>query len=306
MNVLITGGTGFVGSALTYALQQLSDIKTIYIATRDELKVAKQFEGLSKVRAIQWMDNNYKLPHETIAKIDVLINLMGENIASGRWTQKTKEIIYNSRVKSTLSLAGQFQHVNNDLKLHINSSAIGIYPINTGRHIIESEEVFDYGFLSHVCIDWESAAAEIPCQRKLILRTGVVLGENGGAIKKLRYPFLCGVGGILGDGHQYMSWIHRDDLITIIISAINDNSYEGIVNATSPFPITNYEFTKCLGKVVSRPTIFSVPVFVLKSLLGEMSSILLDDQHITSKNLKEIDHSFKFPKIETALRDIFK
>jgi uncharacterized protein (TIGR01777 family) len=305
MKLLITGGTGFVGHHLINDLLKDSDISHIYVISRSPKKVDDLFNN-PKITSISWEDDNYKIPNSCLEDIDALINLMGENISDGRWSDDKKERIYKSRVLSAQSIASQLNDLGKTLKVHVNSSAIGIYPVNTERHIIENEEVYDNNFLSHVCIDWENAAKEINSQRRVILRTGVVLGKDGGAIKKMKFPFLLGVGGTLGDGHQYMSWVHVQDLVNLIISSLKNDQYEGTINATSPDPVTNYEFTKTIGKVISRPTLFPVPKFVLNTLFGEMSSILLDDQHITSKKLADYHFEFQYPTIEAAIRDVFE
>ncbi len=296
MKVLITGGTGFIGKRLVDLLSKKSDIE-IAVLTRGSAK------NIGKVNYYHWNPEN-NIPHGAIHGVDALINLMGENLSAKRWTDSQKKVLENSRIKNTSLLLNALKAENQGCKLIISASAVGIYPKNADREITEDSEL-DTDFLADLCKNWEGQINLFKeCPRKVILRFGVVLGKGGGALSKMLPIFKLGLGGKLGEGSQYMSWIHIDDLVDIIISALNDESYRGVFNGVSPNPVTNLEFTKTLGKILHRPTIFPVPKFVLKIVMGEMASIVLDSLKVTPKNLRRVGYHFKYPTIESALSEI--
>lgn len=299
MNILITGATGFIGGPLTTKLK--SQGHSLYVLTRNESK-AKKMLGLD----IKCLDLD--LGPQDLKDVEVVINLMGENISGGRWNSERKKRIRTSRIDNTQKLVEDFSKTNGSkLTTWINASAIGIYPENTGE-ILTENSAEGTGFLSNVCKDWERASLEIkkshPNLRHVIFRFGVVLDKSGGALAKMLPPFKMGVGGPLGNGTQYMSWIHRDDLVQMLSESTADSNYEGIYNATAPKPVTNDEFTKTLGKAIHRPTVFTVPAKVLQLLFGEMSSILLDSHQVMPKHLLDQSFKFKYPTIKEALKTL--
>ena len=226
---------------------------------------------------------------------------MGENIGDNRWSDEQKKILYSSRVNSAQSIINATTQNNINLKFFITASAIGIYPTNTNDILTENSNLGS-GFLAKLCIDWENSINQLPeTVRKVYIRTGVVLDQNGGALKKMLLPFKMGVGGIIGNGKQMMSWIHREDIVNIYAMAVNNSNFSGAINACSPNPVSNNQFTKALGSALHRPTIFPVPEFALKLMFGEMSAIILDSQAVKSDKLAGLGFQFKYPKIEEAL-----
>lgn len=306
MKVLITGGTGFVGEKLVEFLLLDPNLERIYITTRNPDNVKKVFQS-PKVVPVLWEPIQGSIPSDILTKVNIAINLMGENISSGNWTPELKEKIRDSRILGTRNLVNQLNQKADNLLTFISSSAIGIYPSNTEEELTEETPIASNNFLADVCTKWEKEAEKIRDNIRLVIyRTGVVIDSGGGAIEKMRIPFMLGVGGTLGSGEQYMSWIHREDLVQLIIHAIHDINYTGIYNAVAPQPITNKEFTKVLGKVIHRPTVLPVPAVALKLIFGDMSSLLLDSQYVVPKRLIEQDHSFHFKDIHSALRKTFE
>ena len=304
MNVLITGGTGFVGRHLKKKLQELGH--QINILTRNSQK----YKNTNGVKYISWNPlSETPIKDAFIAadgsKINVVINLLGENISAGRWTADQKDKIYNSRILGTKNLIkGIENHCSEKIDLLISTSAIGIYEANLPEEINENG-VNGKGFLSRVCEDWEKEAeACTNTQRTLITRVGVVFGHDGGALERLLPVFKLGGGGPIGNGKQIMSWIHVEDLVNIYLEAMENQNYQGVVNAVSPNYVTNSEFTKYLGAAVKRPALFPVPPQALKLIFGEMSSIILDSQTVVPKALQDLGHKFLYPEADRALENI--
>ena len=304
MKILITGATGFVGKSLTQKLLERG--VEINILTRDAQRATKSFSG-SKIQAFEWKDNLAAPPKEAFIGINGVINLMGENIAAKRWSEEQKAKLIQSRVDATKNLVNQIESsLSNQLDFFISSSAIGFYPSNSPNTIDEASSNGE-GFLAKLCSDWENASAGLTkAKRRVIIRTGVVLESYDGALKKMLPPFKLGAGGPIGNGQQIMSWIHLNDLVKIFIQATEDQKMQGIYNGVSPYPVSNLEFTKALGKALHRPAIIPVPQVALKIAFGEMSSVILDSQKVVPKKLEEIGFKFDYPKIDQALNHIFQ
>lgn len=235
---------------------------------------------------------------EKLQDVDVVINLAGAPIIK-RWSEKYKKVLYSSRIDTTKKLVEAINQ--SDVKHFISTSAIGIYPSN-----IACDEHCSYGtdFLSKLTQAWEEEAKK--CTKvTTILRFGIVLGANAGALKQMLPAFKLGVGGTIGSGKMIMSWIDIDDL-TQMYKFIIDNGLKGTFNATSPNPVTNYEFTKTLGKVLNRPTIFPLPEFVLKLIFGEGSSVITDSKEIYPKEIEQVGFTFLYPNIEASLKHLLK
>ncbi len=294
MKVLITGGTGFIGRALSRELR-LSGYNII-VSTRRKTDSKKE---------LTWVPPEL-IPPETISNIDAVINLAGESIAAGKWTKERKERIMLSRVSTTRALVQSMQNANPKPKVLISASAVGYYGPR-GDEIIAEDSSPGSDFLAEVCKAWEAEALKIQESgvRVVIMRFGTVLESDGGALPKMAMPFKFFAGGPVGSGRQWFSWIHRDDLTGIIKYALENGDVSGPINTTAPQPVTNKEFSAALGKSLSRPSWLPVPGFVLKIALGELGGVLLTGQRVIPKKITEAGYQFKYPDIDRALRAIF-
>lgn len=300
MKLLITGATGFVGARLVRKL--VKDGHEVSVLSRNRSNAIEKL-GVP-VDVYEWNPLSGPAPQKAVDHAEVIINLMGENISAKRWSDKQKEKIYNSRVIGTENLVKSINQRSENLKAFISTSAVGIYPKNTSSELTEDSSIAD-DFLATVCKDWESSASKCEkTERLFIPRVGVVFGEEDGALAKLLPIFKIGGGGPIGSGKGIMSWIHVDDLVDIYYQASFDSKYKGVANAVSPNPVSNKDFTKCLGTAVGMPAFFPVPPFMLQLIFGEMASIILDSQTVIPEFLNGIGHEFKNPGIQEALNEI--
>jgi len=291
MKILVTGGTGFIGSALCSRL--LEDKHDIILLTREPNKVKAPLHTITDLGHLE---------NDTV--IDVVINLAGEPIANKRWSQKQRQKIISSRIDITQNIIEFFKRVEQKPGLLINGSAIGYYGIDDSNISIGEEATGDDSFSSQLCQKWESVAmkAESFGIRTCLLRTGIVLGKGGGALEKMLLPFRMGFGGKIGDGKQWMSWIHLDDLVSIILYCMDNNHIKGAVNGTAPNPVTNETFTKALGKALQRPTIFPLPTIVVNLLMGQMGNeLLLKGKKVLPTKILKAGYQFQCPNLEEAL-----
>lgn len=248
----------------------------------------------------------FALSTEELAKrlqgVDVIVNLAGAPVIS-RWTEEYKKVLYESRIDLTRKLVSACKLLNHPPRLFLSTSAIGCYSA-TGTHT-EVDNILADDFLGLLTREWEQEAfraKEFGC-RTAIFRLGVVLGQGGGALAKMLFPFKLGLGGTIGNGRQPFSWVHIKDLTRAFEAAINDATYEGGYNMTAPHPTTNLGLTKALGRALSRPTIFPVPEFVLRLLYGEGAQVLTSGQTVLPKRLLDCGFQFDFPSIEEAVAD---
>jgi len=291
MNILITGGTGFIGSSLCSRL--LKNKHHIVVLSRHPEIIKGNIKGISELEQIKDQEN-----------FDVVINLAGEPIADKRWSSLQKKRIIGSRLDITRELINFFKTTPYKPKLFISGSAIGFYGVSENNDSLNEEGVGDESFSSQLCQQWEAVALEAKTLgiRTCILRTGIVLGREGGALKKMLLPFKLGLGGRIGNGNQWMSWIHIEDLIGIILYCIDNEKVEGFINGTAPNPVTNTFFTKVLGKVLKRPTLLAMPAFVVKILMGQMGEeLLLSGKKILPYNITKQGYMFKYVQLEEAL-----
>jgi uncharacterized protein (TIGR01777 family) len=294
MNLLITGGTGFIGSALCTRL--LDEKHSIVVLSRHPETIKLPIKAVSSLE--QLTDDDI---------FNVVINLAGEPIADKRWSDQRKNRIYASRIVTTETLIAYLKKSINKPKLLISGSAIGYYGIDGTDDIIDENSGNDDSFSSELCQKWETAAlkAESLGIRTCLLRTGIVLGKNGGALSKMLPPFKMGLGGKIGHGKQWMSWIHLDDLVGIIVYCINNDNLKGPINGTSPNPVINQVFTKTLGLALKRPTIFPMPKAVIKLLMGQMGEeLLLVGKRILPQKVLDAGYNFKYKTLEEALKNI--
>ncbi|MFZ4715692.1 MAG: TIGR01777 family oxidoreductase [Bacteriovoracaceae bacterium] len=301
MKFLLTGGTGFVGKPLVNKLLEAGH-SVVLLSSRPQM-AKNMFQD--KIEAYYWKSTETLPPVDAFKDVDAVINLAGENISNKRWTSDQKQKIYESRILTTRHLMQCLETLPQKIKVVVSTSAIGIYGDRPGEFLAESSTVGG-GFLANVCEHWEREVLKksSAVDRTVILRVGVVLGKGGGMIEKLLPPFKLGAGGPIGNGKQFMSWIHLNDLVDLYIFAAT-SSMNGIYNAVST-PVTNARFTEAFGKALHRPAFFTVPPIALKIMMGGMSALALDNQKIVSERLRIDGYEFKFPKIENALEDIVK
>ncbi len=294
--IVITGATGFVGKKLCLELF-LRGYK-LRILCRSMQK-AKTMIPLP-VDFIVWNGKD-TLPSSVFEGTDGVIHLAGESVAGGRWTEKRKEKILESRTQTTSQICGAISQCQNPPPVMVGASAIGIYGDRLNESLSETSSAGS-DFLARVCVAWEESYQGFK-GRLVLLRTGVVLG-HGGALEKMLLPFRLGAGGRLASGDQWMSWIHLDDLVKMYIFSLENPSLSGAMNAVAPRPVTNKEFTKELGLAVKMPAVFPVPRAILKLVFGEMSSILLASQKVVADKIIAAGFTFTYPGLAEALRSI--
>lgn len=291
MNILITGGTGFIGRALCSHLLKCGHI--LVVKTRNTKKSSSNISYVDQI--------------DTSMHFDVVINLAGEPIANKRWSNIQKENIRSSRIDATKQLIQYFKDTPSKPSLFISGSAIGIYGINGTNQDINENSCGDESFSSILCKEWESTALDAQALgiRTCILRTGIVLGKNGGALNKMLPPFRLGLGGKIGSGNQWMPWIHMNDMIGLISLCISNTDLKGAINCTAPFPVTNLAFTKALSQTLNRPTLLPLPSFLITLLMGQMGEeLLLNGKKVVPEKALNFGYQFKFEQIEHALNDV--
>ena|SRR5947209_1819504 len=297
MKVLITGSTGLIGMALTKSLAAKGH--TVLRLVRSKPKN----EGEA-----QWNPQSGEIDLVRLEGIDAAVHLAGENIAEGRWDDEKKRRIRESRSKGTQLLAETLARLSSKPRVLVSASAIGFYG-DRGNEILTEKSASGNDFLSEVCREWELAtrpAAQAGI-RVVNMRIGVVLSSKGGALTQMLTPFKLGVGGKIGSGKQYMSWVALDDVVGAIEFAVENEELSGPVNLVSPNSATNLEFTKTLGDVISRPTLLFVPAFAARLAFGEMAdALLLSSQRVEPTRLKEAGFGFRYPDLKRALHHALK
>lgn len=298
MNILITGGSGLVGSALCESLDGLGH--TITVLSRSVSRTRKKLPQIERI--IAHFDEVDSTTH-----FDAVINLAGESIADKRWTPKRKQVLRDSRIALTADLIALIKRLKTKPDVLISGSAIGYYGDGEDNILTEHSSVVDE-FSHQLCAAWETQAlrAKAYVPRVCIIRTGIVFSQSGGMLKKLLPSFRFGLGAKLGDGKQWMSWIHLRDLVSVINQLLNDASCSGIYNATSPNPITNAEFTKLLAHTLKRPSFLTLSSSFLHLLFGEMSQLLITGQRVKPKRLLDAGFEFEYPDAAKALNEIIK
>jgi uncharacterized protein (TIGR01777 family) len=296
MKILVTGGTGFLGSYLVKSLS--NEGHTLFILTRNPGKYNSSVENVSY--------HDYEQVSRLVDGSDAVINLAGHNLFDEKWTDHIKSEILKSRVNTTRSLVMAMKVAENKPKVFISASAVGYYG-NRGNEVLTDESTPGSDFLASVCVQWEEEALKASKYgvRVIIPRLGILLEKDGGALEKMITPFKMFVGGPLGSGDQYFPWIHMEDTVNAINFALAHNELEGPINVTAPEPVTMSDFSKSLGTTLSRPSFFKVPEFALKALLGEASGALIASQRVVPNRLLEAGFEFNYPKVLPALKSIF-
>lgn len=308
MRVFVTGGTGLVGGLLVKKLRERGD-QVVALSRRPDAATLLG-DGVTVITGDPttpgpWMD--------AVANCDAVVHLAGEGVFNRRWSQEFKDLIYSSRIKSTDNIvaalgkapAASLPDGRGSSRVLINASAIGYYGPHGDEELTESS-LAGNDFLAKVCLDWEKAAqaATVHGVRVVLLRTGIVLDNTGGPLTKMLTPFKMFVGGPIAGGRQYMSWIHREDEVGLILLALDHPEMNGPLNATAPNPVTNREFSTALGKALGRPSFLPTPGFALKITLGQVAEIITTGQRVLPRKAQEAGYVFKFSELEAALRDL--
>lgn len=295
MRILICGASGLIGKALTKALE----------AKGCDLLLAGRKEPQDE-RETKWTIEDGFAEPERLEGLDAVIHLAGESVSALRWTDEKKAAIRNSRVDGTRSVVDELAKLKSRPKVLISGSAVGFYGDRDDEILTESSTSGD-NFLAKTCREWEaeSRRAEDAGIRTVLLRTGIVLSKDGGALATMLLPFKIGVGGVIGDGKQWMSWISLDDEIRAIEFVLEHEEVRGAVNLVSPNPVTNQEFTSVLGDVLYRPTFIPLPEFAISMLLGEMGDeLLLSSTRAKPARLDQLGFEWQFPELKPALEHV--
>ncbi|MFC5648317.1 TIGR01777 family oxidoreductase [Paenibacillus solisilvae] len=292
MKVAVTGGTGFVGGHLVDALRQRGD--EVWIISRSKGKS----ESRSDVHRVTWSE--IAVSPSRLDGIDAIVNLAGESI-NQRWTEAAKTRILQSRLDAASRIEHLVASLNVKPDVVVNASGISIYGMSRSDTFDESSPWNISDFLSSVVEKWEAAADRINVFRLVKLRVGLVLGKGGGAFPLMSLPYKLFAGGKVGSGKQWMPWLHIEDMVRLILFCIDNPNLEGPVNACAPHPVTNDAFGRALGRALGRPHWFPVPAFILKTVLGELSLLLLEGQRAVPRKAMEHGFTFSYPTIESAM-----
>ncbi|MGD6801009.1 TIGR01777 family oxidoreductase [Rossellomorea vietnamensis] len=300
MKAVISGGTGFVGSALTEEL--LNNGYEVSILTRNPDK----HESRKNVSYVKWLSEGSR-PEEELYEVDIFINLAGESINSGRWTEERKKRILKSRIDATREMVRIMENLEDKPSVFINASAIGFYEASDSKTHTEQSLDTSSNFLAETVKKWESEASKAKDSgvRTAYTRFGIILGKDEGALPKMALPYKLFAGGTVGSGKQWMSWIHIGDIAKAIRFVIENKAIEGPVNLTAPTPVTMKELGKTLGDVLNRPHWIPAPGFAIKAALGEMSTLILEGQKVIPEVLHENGYTFQYPNIKEALQEIY-
>ncbi len=302
MKIIVTGATGLIGKKLTAKLLERGDEVTVF--TRS---VSKAKEKMKADYFVEWNPMNISAWINHLEGKDAIVNLAGENIMSKRWNEKHKKNIFQSRLITTRALVNAMYHTQNKPSVFISASAIGYYGF-TGDELITEESQPGTDFLAILTQKWEREAidAEYFGVRRVSLRIGIVLDKTGGALAKMLTPFKFFVGGPIGTGKQWFSWIHIDDLVEFILFALDNKQIRGSFNLTSPEPVRMNEFAATLGKTIHRPSLFRVPESILKIILGEGAEYLLHGSKVIPAKTLAAGFEFNYTNLEDALRNLLK
>lgn len=293
MKILIAGASGLIGRAATRHLRD---------AGHDVCKLVRR--NATAADEIPWQPENVVLSPSAMENVDAILNLSGENVGAGRWTKRRRERILRSRVDATRTLVTAIAKARRKPQVFVSASAVGYYG-DRGDHVVTEQTFIGHGFLPEVCLAWETHAegAGRLGVRTVILRLGMVLAPGGGALAKMLPVFRRGLGGRLGGGEQWMSWVSIEDVVGVIAAALTDSRYAGPVNVVAPEPVTNREFTAALGAALRRPTPLPVPGLVLRLLFGGMADeALLASANVEPRRLQELGYRFRHPHLPAALQ----
>lgn len=312
MKVLVTGSTGFVGTALVKALA--SDGHTVYRLMRPESRATSDSKNGPSVRLVAsynfdvaWNPEAGEFGGAGVGP-DAVVNLAGASIAGGRWTDKRKHLLRTSRIATTRALVNALAKMNARPRVLVSASAIGIYG-DRGDEVLTEESKPGMDFLAGLAREWEAEAlkAEALGIRVVLARFGIILAQHGGALAKMLLPFKLGAGGRLGSGKQWMSWITLEDVVGIIRFAVENGAVRGAMNVVAPQPVQNVEFTKILAQALHRPALFPAPAFALRLALGEMAdALLLSSQRVRPQVLEKLSYRFLHPELSSEFNAVLQ
>ncbi len=296
MKVLISGGSGLVGTALTESLRSEGNAVSHLVRPG----------GAASAGDMRWDPASGFINTKAMEAADAVVNLNGASIGGGRWTPERKKILRTSRVDSTRFLVDTLARLERKPRVFVSASAIGYYG-NRGDETLDESSASGSDFLAELCRDWEAEAirAQASGIRTVLTRFGIILSAKGGALTQMLTPFKLGLGGRLGTGKQWMSWVALDDVVGILRSALSNEQASGPVNVVAPNPVQNSEFTRVLASVLHRPAIFPAPAFALRLALGEMAdALLLSSQRVRSERSPAAGYAFRYENLEPALHAI--
>ena len=299
MNVLVTGGTGFIGKQIIEALlEEGHSVPNLTTRRKQEGRVSEMFQH------VYWNPTSKELNKSLLPRTEGVVHLAGYSVAN-KWSTANKALMVSSRISSTEFLCEILNEMETPPHVLVGASASGFY--QNAYELQDENATVGSGFLSDLTAQWENASTSLhPSIKNIHLRIGVVLSANDGALKKLTPIFKAGIGSAVGNGNQYMSWVHEKDLVRMFIHCLESNIESGVYNATSDNPITNYEFSKTLAKVLRKPFFLpKVPAFVLKLIFGEMSQLVLVSQRLSNLKIKSTEFEFRFKTIQDALSNIY-
>jgi len=301
MKILMTGATGLVGTALVEALGREG-----HMVCRLLRAGSKKREGAERGFDVEWNPDTGELGGAGVGP-DAVVNLAGAPIADGRWTEERKKLLRSSRIDTTRALVKILAQMNARPRVLVSASACGIYG-DRGDELLSEESKPGRDFLSELALEWEAEAvkAEALGIRVVLARFGIILAKDGGALPQMMKPFRVGLGGKLGNGQQWMSWVALGDVIGILRMAIESSSVRGAVNVVAPEPVRNVEFTKVLARAIDRPAIFTAPAFALRLALGEMADALLGSQRVAPRKAEQNGYQFRYSQLEPALAEILR
>ena len=301
MKILITGSTGFVGTALVSDLQRAGHTLCRLVRPSTSAEAIRGSEGFD----VRWNPATGELGAAGVGA-DAVVNLAGASIAERRWTTERKKVLHSSRVETTRALVNALAKMAARPRVLVSASAIGFYG-DRGDELLNEESKPGSDFLSEIAIDWEAEAEKAQALgiRVVRARFGVILDKDGGALPKMAGPFQFGMGGKIGSGQQWMSWVSLEDTVAILRFALEDGAVRGPINVVSPQPVRNAEFTKALAAALHRPALVPAPAFALRLMLGEMAdALLLSSQRVVPAQLEKLGYSFLQPDLVTALKSL--
>ncbi|HWF31630.1 MAG TPA: TIGR01777 family oxidoreductase [Solirubrobacteraceae bacterium] len=302
MLVTVTGATGLIGPHVVGALQRRG--VQVSVLSRDGERARKRLgeAGLAPVEAFDWELLSEPAPAQALEGRDAVVHLAGENVAQ-RWSASAKRAIRESRVTGTRNLIAGLRATESAPGTLVSSSAIGYYGAR-GEEPLDEDAPPGGDFLAETCVEWEREASKASSElgmRVVLVRTGVVLDKNGGALEKMLPPFRLGVGGPVAGGRQFISWIHRDDVVKMVVTALQDERWSGAVNATAPEPLSNRDFSRALGRALKRPAFLPVPAVALQLLYGEMAEIVTDGARVVPAKPLVLGYEFEHAQLDEAL-----